>query len=60
MLKLVILLTLAIAGCGPAPSKPASYYADQEQAVQADRCKNGYSQGCDLEKAMATIRGENQ
>lgn len=51
----ILILAVILAGCDARPPTAAESL-DREQAVQAERCKNGYSEGCDLEKAIAAIR----
>lgn len=56
------LLLVCLAGCSDAGNAPAASTADsikiinREQDSQADRCKNGYSDGCNKERAIAEFK----
>lgn len=59
---LPLILLVCLNGCSDARNAPAASTADslkiinQEQDSQADRCKNGYSDGCNKERAIADFK----
>ena len=48
--------TTQLAPVSPGPMADSIKTINHEQDSQADRCKNGYSDGCDKERALAEFK----